>query len=345
MKMKRPSGFTLVELLVVIAIIGILMGLLLPAVQMAREAARRMQCGNNLRQLGLAVHNYESAQQNLPPIVNNNGLHWSAFLLPYMELGNIYDRLPINDSATPAGTPNPWVQGTVVWNESNFPPQMGIFGRQPMFQCPSSDIPQTTNEISHDGEVFNLRATSNYLAVGASTVRDLNTGDVISQMVSDNMVMPPQFDFGAAWTRNFNGTRGTRLAEFLDGTSQTILIGETVGDGLPMSTNETVAGTARRKDHWIIASDDADQGMDFSEFMGSASIALGWDRRWLNTPGFDPTHADYDAFELMFRSRHPQLVQFVYMDGSVSNLSTDVDDMVLERVGTRKGGEVVEIER
>lgn len=95
----RKSGFTLVELLVVIAIIGILVGLLLPAVQAAREAARRMQCSNNMRQLGIAVHNYESAYKRLPGGWNDNfptgepGWGWAAGLLPFMEGGNIHNQI------------------------------------------------------------------------------------------------------------------------------------------------------------------------------------------------------------------------------------------------------------
>ncbi|XZE33570.1 DUF1559 domain-containing protein [Pirellulaceae bacterium SH501] len=90
--MKRyHRGFTLVELLVVIAIIGILVGLLLPAVQAAREAARRMQCSNNLKQLGLALHNYESAVRRLPPGQNRgNTASTFALILPYVEAGNGY---------------------------------------------------------------------------------------------------------------------------------------------------------------------------------------------------------------------------------------------------------------
>ncbi len=99
MVISRRSAFTLVELLVVIAIIGILVGLLLPAVQAAREAARRIQCTNNVRQLGLATHNYESATGRLPSGWVSNGLSgepgwgWSAALLPYMEGSNITNRI------------------------------------------------------------------------------------------------------------------------------------------------------------------------------------------------------------------------------------------------------------
>lgn len=102
--MRAPSpsvscarrGFTLVELLVVIAIIGVLIALLLPAVQQAREAARRSQCLNHLKQLGLAVHNFHDTFNELPPSrINTNYLGWSALILPFMEQQNLYEQIDL----------------------------------------------------------------------------------------------------------------------------------------------------------------------------------------------------------------------------------------------------------
>ena len=90
------TGFTLVELLTVIAIIGVLVGMLLPAVQMVRESARRTHCSNNMRQLGIAIQAYHSAKEQIPPArAADSFLTWPVYLMPYMEGNNLYDQFDI----------------------------------------------------------------------------------------------------------------------------------------------------------------------------------------------------------------------------------------------------------
>jgi prepilin-type N-terminal cleavage/methylation domain-containing protein len=150
----RRRGFTLVELLVVIAIIGVLVALLLPAVQAAREAARRMSCGNNLKQLALAVHNYHDTHNFFPPeMMTNPGWGWGAFILPYIEQANLYQQL--NPGAVTA-----------------LPPAPTLFGGVPLlqrpvktFRCPSDAGPATNAFYSNpnNATVNNGYATSNYV--------------------------------------------------------------------------------------------------------------------------------------------------------------------------------------
>ncbi len=160
---KAPrSGFTLVELLVVIAIIGILVGLLLPAVQAAREAARRMQCTNNLKQLGLAAHNFESAYKRFPPGYlgspatagpNYNSDRWVGnltYLFPYMEQDAIYQPFPVVRQLDPSAkrTGNTSVDGQKFdpwWNDDDYDPSdidtLWDFAqfRVAAFLCPSDN--------------------------------------------------------------------------------------------------------------------------------------------------------------------------------------------------------------
>lgn len=138
LSMARRRGFTLVELLVVIAIIGVLVALLLPAVQAARESARRMQCGNNLKQLALAVHNYHNTHLYFPSeMVRNPGWAWGALILPFIEQQNLYQQ--INPGYVPA-----------------LPPATTLFNGVPHLQtpvktflCPSNQGPATNSFYSN----------------------------------------------------------------------------------------------------------------------------------------------------------------------------------------------------
>jgi len=156
MKRKRSTGFTLVELLVVIAIIGILIGMLLPAVQQVRESARRIDCANNLRQIGLAMHNYESAHRQLPPgytsystsdgsvasgvFIDGStwdagpGWGWATYLLPYFDQQNIFDGIDISQP---------------IWAAKHRDLVNKPIGT---FLCPSSSGPEGTVEVVDDSE-------------------------------------------------------------------------------------------------------------------------------------------------------------------------------------------------
>lgn len=207
----RKGGFTLVELLVVIAIIGILVGLLLPAVQAAREAARRMQCSNNLKQLGLAMHNYESAYKKFP--YRQGGTDWdgsnarsgnrgrgSGFLtiLPFIEAGNQFNQIQSGDIANGInpGGPQGW-SGWAPWNTT------------PGFmKCPSdSAVPERSQ-----GHSYSMCIGGNGTSIGTA----LWGGNSINQ--SGNL--------SGIFAHGWNGRRHAGHGSISDGTSNTIAYSE-----------------------------------------------------------------------------------------------------------------------
>jgi prepilin-type N-terminal cleavage/methylation domain-containing protein/prepilin-type processing-associated H-X9-DG protein len=220
----RKSGFTLVELLVVIAIIGILVGLLLPAVQAAREAARRMQCSNNMKQIGLAFHNYESAMKSFPaawyagPPAPPYNLHSGMVgLLPYLEQTALYAQYdsrvsPANERG-PIGVANVAVIANVL----------------PMFVCPSA--PE-----GGQGRIYNARVPAGALpGLALSTWRAAPSDYSVTSGV--------RATFGnIAYSNNQGGNREgallwanatsaplSRMGAITDGTSNTFLMGERTG--------------------------------------------------------------------------------------------------------------------
>lgn len=208
----RRGGFTLVELLVVIAIIGVLVGLLLPAVQAAREAARRMQCGNNIRQLGLALHNYESAFKVFPMGSDSTGYSPQARLLPYMEqtsLHNLIDyRLRPYLGSGPNTFPNPALAAVFA-------------SPVPIFLCPSDPAPTvlsaTVNSIEYKFAGLNYMVSN---GSGTGTFYD-------DRFRTDGIV--------------YQNSR-VGFKNMLDGASNSVVLSETVrGDGsdivLPTGVN------------------------------------------------------------------------------------------------------------
>lgn len=199
---KNPTnrGFTLIELLVVIAIIAILIALLLPAVQQAREAARRSQCKNNLKQMGLAIHNYHDTFRILPPGFNvdlvvantatgNGGLGWSGSILPGIDQANLYDTIDFNAD---------WGTGA---NEDACATYLSVY------RCPSDT---TVSHRNHDG--IDNRVPTSYLACFSGT----GTSDSESAVTDAN--------------GGFFLNSSIRLRDITDGTSNTIAVGECVND-------------------------------------------------------------------------------------------------------------------
>ncbi len=201
---RLKNGFTLVELLVVIAIIGILVGLLLPAVQAAREAARRMQCTNNLKQWALALHNYESAFKTFPQgriDPAQGGYRWSfqASALPYLEQGNIYNVLDFS-------------------NPSAMQDRRITDARISQNLCPS-DTDRMTNSADPQQDVG--RGRTNYRGNGGNDSGWILSGSAI------NIAASPERNNGIFVTNQF-----VKLRDITDGTSNTAIVSEAVlGDG------------------------------------------------------------------------------------------------------------------
>ena len=204
-------AFSLVELIVVVSIIGILIALLLPAIQTARESARRMSCSNNLHQIGVALHAYHRAQKRLPPgwIVydlnmpgkcpDSTGWSWGAMLLPYieqlpLEAGFVDKRLSIGDDKNQISRTN----------------HLAVFG------CPSNG----------DRGIFTLTSTNK---CGASSLTDLATADYVGVTAQSSHEVPIANCASALWPSDeavFGFTQSATMRDISDGLSQTVVIGE-----------------------------------------------------------------------------------------------------------------------
>jgi prepilin-type N-terminal cleavage/methylation domain-containing protein len=313
MSLRRPRAFTLVELLVVIAIIGILVALLLPAVQAAREAARLSQCKNNLAQLGKATLNFESSRGHFPAGWEANGLAWSGYLLPFIEEQALWDML----SETTVTIMRPGVgmvtEKRYVWNAGDNEKVLGA--TIPGYRCPAS-----TGEQQFNNDGIDVRTPSEYAACVASNVTCDNTvgGCVIPGTIA---ISSKREDHNGMFFEKSN----VRFAKIIDGSSKTIAIGERHTD-----FNTSLDGNSM--DFWHVGSvqvSDATGPNEWTEFVASTQVPIDL---WTDA------NARGWQLELSYGSWHTVSgAQFVYADGSVHFLSSDIDDEIYVALGSRNG--------
>ncbi len=332
---QRRSAFTLVELLVVIAIIGILIALLLPAVQAARESARRTQCGNNLKQIGLAIHNYHDIYKEFPPErINSDFATWCVLILPYLEQHSLFETWNLTAryyDATQTGNKTTRVE---TWfcptrsRPSHLSVQEDLDPADADATNPTSRVPPTNNARfgvanQHPGSVGDYAGCVGTLMNSAGTTF-VWAGD------QANGAMARGFTAAAVvGSKPFRSKIG--IAEILDGTSGTFLAGE-----------------KHLRDGWqcrLKGGDGSIYNGIWTAFAGRVAgpedpLALGPKDATpsLNTAGSDAVLAR------KFGSWHPGICQFVFCDGNVKAIRVNITTSTLRKLAMRNDGQAVTVE-
>ncbi|NBS89483.1 DUF1559 domain-containing protein [bacterium] len=309
---SQQKGFTLIELLVVIAIIGVLIGLLLPAVQKVREAAARLQCTNNLKQIGLAMMNYESTYRMFPAGYLDNmttnrpnsaatsnpdpitGWGWGALILPYLEQESLYKSININSIAM-----NNTSAAAIAFRKTV------IKG----FLCTSDDSGLNTFTISGTGGNFEL-AKSSYAGInGQGELADFDS---------------------ALGLGMFLRGRGVSIAEVTDGLSNTLFVGERSSKSAKQAVG-TLPGVCT----WVGALPGGDLDGETP-----ALYILGWTGAPSSPAKPNTPEPDGSFHAESFTSKHSGGVNFLFGDGSVKFITDSIDGQTWVKLGTRQGGEV-----
>jgi prepilin-type N-terminal cleavage/methylation domain-containing protein len=290
----RPLGFTLIELLVVIAIIAVLIGLLLPAIQKVREAASRLQCANNLKQLGLACHNYHDAYNKLPYARSKGGENrstWAKLILPYIEQQNVYAAFTVPIAGVNqtdgfnnlvSATPDPQVLAAAQ-------SQVKVFlcptRRSPPVQCYVDPAYPNLTGLGSDYAGCNGDGTSSPSGVFTGIIGFVNGGT--------------------------GTTAGVRLTSVTDGLSNTIMIGE---KHIPVN----ILGSTVSQNSQVIIPD----GIIYQAGEDQTYVRRGG-------PGFPLAFTPSDPYNHQFGSYHTGVCQFVFGDGSVHAIPNSIDTTTL----------------
>ena len=308
------KAFTLIELLVVIAIIAVLIGLLLPAVQKVRDAAARLQCTNNLKQIGLAMMNYESTYNRFPAGYLDNmttnpvntaaignpapiiGWGWGALILPYLEQETLYKSININSIAM-----NDTSAAAVAFRKTV------IKG----FLCPSDDTGLNTFTISGTGGNFELAKCSYAGVNGQGELADFDC---------------------AVGSGMFLRGRGVSIAEVTDGLSNTLFVGERSSKSAIQPLGVTLPGVCT----WVGALPGGLLNEETPALFVLGHTGTPSDAHKPNTP-----QSNNGFFHVEdYTSKHSGGVNFLFGDGSVRFITDSIDGQTWVKLGTRQGGEV-----